>query len=121
MNDYERDRIKILIELLRCINYFDCVNSPSFTQRRAKEAADCIEELATSLNALEIKLEECQGKLSELLCYMTGGRFSKTTYSIEEMKRFVDDYQQEMCEKCDEVLELKTELEQVKYETEQHI
>lgn len=163
MNDYERNRIKNTVESLRDINYFDCVDRPSFTQREAREAADCIEELAASLGALENKLEEykdlserrlrrknmykdrserdfmlylqyktllhesqeklaeVESKLSELLSYMTGGRFSKTTYSIEEMKRFIDDYQQDMCAKCDEVLDLKTELEKVKYETEQHL
>jgi len=110
MNDYERDRIKNLVASLRNINYFDFVDKAPFVKHDMNEAANCIEKLMCSLGTLEIKLEECQEKLSELLCYMTGGRFSKTTYSIEEMKIFVDDYQQGMCAKCDEVLELKNRI-----------
>jgi len=50
-----------------------------------------------------------EAKLSELLCHVTGGRFSKSTYSISDMKRFADDYQQEECEKCEELAQVKRE------------
>lgn len=48
----------------------------------------------------EEEIEQARNKLSELLSYVTGGRFSKPSYTIEDMKRFADDYQQDECAKC---------------------
>jgi hypothetical protein len=53
------------------------------------------------------ELEETKLKLSELLCYVTGNRFSKTEYNIKDMKSFVDDYQTDVCDQCDEAKEWK--------------
>lgn len=87
------------------------------------EAADLIEKLSAQLvnqateysRALKIATEQrdrllgTQDKLAALLSYVTGGRFSKTSYSIDEMERFVDDYQQSECAKCDEFEQVKAE------------
>lgn len=36
-------------------------------------------------------IEELEHKLESLLSYITDGKYSKSSYSIEEMKNFVDD------------------------------
>lgn len=86
-------------------------------------AADLIEKLSAQLvnqateysRALKITTEQrdmllgTQDKLAALLSYVTGGRFSKTSYSIDEMERLVDDYQQSECAKCDEFEQVKAE------------
>ena len=86
-------------------------------------AADLIEKLSAQLvnqateysQALKNTTEQrdmlmgTQDKLAALLSYVTGGRFSKTSYSIDEMERFVDDYQQSECAKCDELERVKVE------------
>lgn len=90
-------------------------------------AADLIEKLSAQLanqateysQALKITTEQrdmlmgTQDKLAALLSYVTGGRFSKTSYSIDEMERFVDDYQQSECAKCDELEQVKVERDAV--------
>ena len=58
--------------------------------------------------------DELEAKLSMLLDYVTGGRFSKSTYSIEDMKRYADDYQQSECEMCEELAYVKRELKAAK-------
>ena len=87
------------------------------------DALALIEELSAQLvnqateygQALKITTEqrdmllETQDKLAKLLSYVTGGRFSKTSYSIDGMERFVDDYQQSECAKCDELAQVKAE------------
>lgn len=58
-----------------------------------------------SIADMYAQLEQTENKLSELLSYATGGRFSKAGYSIDDMRRFVDDYNQTICEKCDKLEE----------------
>ena len=101
------EEMKYMIDSLRDINYFDCVDRPSHTIHEIKQAADCLEEVVEELETIE-------SKLSELLCYVTGGRFSKTGYDINDMKRFVDDYLQDTCSNCSDIKELQEELESVK-------
>lgn len=64
------------------------------------KAADLIESLSE-------QLEQTENKLSELLYYVTGGRYSKTDYSTDDMRRFVDDYNQSTCDECDKCDELE--------------
>ena len=64
--------------------------------------ADLIERLCSERDRAEVKL-------SELLSHVTGGRFSKPTYSIAEMKIFIEDYQQSECDVCDDVAQLVRE------------
>ena len=101
------EEMKYMIDSLRDINYFDCVDRPSHTIYEINKAADCLEEVVEELEVME-------SKLSELLCYITGGRFSKTGYDINDMKRFVDDYLQDTCNNCNDIKELQEELESVK-------
>lgn len=70
---------------------------------------DCIDEAADLIEAFAVKLEQTENKLSELLYYVTGGRFSKTEYSTDDMRRFVDDYNQCVCNECDELKDAKRE------------
>ena len=64
------------------------------------------DELIESMSA---ELEQTENKLSELLYYVTGGRFSKTDYSTDDMRRFVDDYNQSVCSECEELEQVKRE------------
>lgn len=66
------------------------------------KAADLIESLYR-------EKARAEDKLSKLLSHVTGGRFSKPTYSIAEMKIFIEDYQQNECDVCDDVAQLVRE------------
>ena len=65
--------------------------------------------IADLIESLSAELEQTENKLSELLYYVTGGRFSKTDYSTDDMRRFVDDYNQSVCSECEELEEIKQE------------
>ena len=56
-----------------------------------------------SIADMYVQLEQTENKLSELLSHATGGRFSKPDYSIDDMRRFVDDYNQSTCNECDQL------------------
>lgn len=87
------------------------------------ELAEELEEKSKCLAGLEImygkaeatnttlyrRCDAAEDKLSELLSHVTGGRFSKPTYSIAEMKIFIEDYQQSECDVCDDVAQLVRE------------
>lgn len=45
-------------------------------------------------------LEEMEYRFSGFLCRMTGGRMSKTNYTMEAMVSGADDHQQDICEEC---------------------
>lgn len=64
---------------------------------------DYIDEAADLIETLSAQLEQTENKLSELLYYVTGGRYSKTGYSTDDMRRFVDDYNQSTCNECDQL------------------
>lgn len=64
---------------------------------------DHLNEAAGLIESLSDQLEQTENKLSELLYYVTGGRFSKTDYSTDDMRRFVDDYTQSECNECDQL------------------
>lgn len=114
MNNVER-----MIAGLRCCaankNVCAAVECPLFELCQANKinpllvAAEMMEALKVQKEAAENGLADLEAKLAELLCRVTGGRFSKTTYSIEEMKRFADDFLQEECEKCEEMEQVKRE------------
>ena len=92
---------------------FDCHGCPAYAACPTGTAGwnnECIFDTAADLiEALSAELEETQNKLSELLYYVTGGRFSKMDYSTDDMRRFVDDYNQSVCSECDELEEVKRE------------
>ena len=46
-------------------------------------------------------IEDLETRLSSLLCHCTGGRFSKSYYPVDTMRRAVDDYQCELCQECE--------------------
>lgn len=80
------------------------------------EAADLIERLWSEKDQAEAtnttlyrRCDAAEDKLSELLFHVTGGRYSKPTYSIAEMKIFIEDYQQCECEVCQDVAQLVRE------------
>lgn len=86
-----------------CTNLSSCMN---------KKAADLIESLSA-------QLEQTENKLSELLYYVTGGRFSKADYSIDDMRRFVDDYNQSECNECDQLEYVNNERDRLNFMLEQ--
>lgn len=114
MNNVER-----MIAGLRCCaankNVCAAVECPLFELCQANKinpllvAAEMMEALKAQKEAAENGLADLEAKLAELLCHVTGGRFSKAAYSIEEMKRFADDFRQEECEKCEEMEQVKRE------------
>lgn len=114
MNNVER-----MIAGLRCCaeNKNVCVadECPLFEMCQANKvnplgiAAEMLAALFQQRNEAESDLDALEAKLSELLSHVTGGRFSKSTYSIADMKRFADDYQQSECEKCEELEQAKRE------------
>lgn len=114
MNNVER-----MIAGLRCCaankNVCTAVECPLFELCQVNKinpllvAAEMMEALKVQKEAAENGLADLEAKLAELLCHVTGGRFSKTTYSIEEMKQFADDFLQEECEKCEELAQVKRE------------
>ena len=54
------------------------------------------------IERLHKNCEELIYKMEYLLCHATGNKFSKYTYTIQEMISFVDDYIQDC---CNEVIE----------------
>lgn len=72
-------------------------------------AAEMLQALVQQRNEAENDRDALEAKLNELLSHVTGGRFSKSAYSIADMKRFADDYQQSECEKCEELAQVKRE------------
>lgn len=56
------------------------------------------------------KYEGIVYKLECLLSHATGGRYSKSSYSINDMERMVDDYTQELID--EEVYELRKKKEE---------
>lgn len=89
----------------------DCVGCP---YRGISEYAPCwmvMERGALECIAgLEKANAEIEDKLSKLLYCVTGGRFSKTTYTADEMQRFAEDYQQDQCGRCEEVGEAQADM-----------
>ena len=45
--------------------------------------------------------DDIEERLSGLLWHTTGGLLSKTNYTLDEMIRAVDDYQQRCCDECE--------------------
>lgn len=92
---------------------FDCHDCPAYAACPTGTAGwnnECIFDTAVDLiESLSAELEQTQNKLYELLYYVTGGRFSKTDYSTDDMRRFVDDYNQSVCSECEELEEVKQE------------
>ena len=109
------DEAKLIVVALRasCSDYDDCHECPvkKWCHRSCLNGS-LDDDAANLIESLSTELEQTQNKLSELLYYVTGGRFSKTDYSTDDMRRFVDDYNQSTCDECDEL----AELEQVKRE-----
>lgn len=88
------------VRMLRETEPEDCIDFPYAACTMIHYAADLIESLSE-------QLEQTENKLSELLYYVTGGRYSKTDYSTDDMRRFVDDYNQSTCDECDKCDELE--------------
>lgn len=70
------DKIKILIDRLRAMNYFDCVDYPSHTLHDIKQAADCIEELAGVIDDLMFENESKQKRINKLTAQIEEARFA---------------------------------------------
>lgn len=92
------------------------LNRKNMYKERSERSLFEKERYRLDLERTQKELEEVENKLSELLCYITGGRFSKTGYSIQEMKSFADDYLQDTCNKCDDIKEFREELLKTKRE-----
>ena len=105
--------MEILLKAAHIGSSFDCHDCPAYAACPTGTAGwnnECIFDTAADLiESLSAELEQTQNKLSELLYYVTGGRFSKTDYSTDDMRRFVDDYNQSTCSECEELEEIKQE------------
>lgn len=47
-------------------------------------------------------IDDLEERLSGLLCHVTGGLLSKANYPLKTMITYADDYQQCICDECDE-------------------
>ena len=111
------EEANVCMEILRKAAHigssFDCHDCPAYAACPTGTAGwnnECIFDTAADLiEYLSAKLEQTENKLSELLYYVTGGRYAKTGYSTDDMRRFVDDYNQSTCSECDELEEIKQE------------
>lgn len=71
---------------------------------------------------IDLTPEEIEQQLmnfSSFLCEMTGGRMSKTNYTVQAMVDEAHDYFERVCDECSdrqELADIKKELEQVKKE-----
>ena len=91
-----------------------CYTNDTYDDDQIANMIDC---LCNELEQTQKELEEVESKLSELLCYVTGGRLSKINYDINYMKEVADDYQRDMCVNgCDELEALMSKLEYVERE-----
>lgn len=91
---YMADGFSVLaFDALSCIQQLE--NKVQLLEARndslAAKAALFDEAMAAGAK-MERERDAALDKLSELLSYASGGRFSKPDYTIEDMKRFVDDY-----------------------------
>lgn len=86
--------------LEHCRNDAPCVECPYYDKRNRRYACEdeLLDNALTYIQKLEVELEQSENKLAELLSYVTGGRCSKVTYTIDAMKRFADDYLQSTSE-----------------------
>ena len=111
------EKANVCMEILRKAAHvgssFDCHDCPAYVACPTGTAGwnnECIFDTAADLiESLSAELEQTENKLSELLYYVTGGRFSKTDYSTDDMRRFVDDYNQSVCSECEELEQVKRE------------
>lgn len=105
--------MEILLKAAHIGSSFDCHDCPAYAACPTGTAGwnnECIFDTAADLiESLSAELEQTENKLSELLYYVTGGRFSKTDYSTDDMRRFVDDYNQSVCSECEELEQVKRE------------
>ena len=77
---------------------------------QAIEAAKNLLELRTrERDQAYLDITALETQLGELLSYATDGRYSKTTYSLSDMKRCIDESREIECEKCDELERIKQE------------
>ena len=54
-------------------------------------------------------IDDLEYRFSVFLCEQTGGRMSKTNYTIEAMRSVANDYQTEVCDNCEYYLERNKE------------
>lgn len=74
------------------------------------EAAKNLLELRTrERDQVYLDIAALEAQLGELLSYATDGRYSKTTYSLSDMKRCIDESREIECEKCEELAQIKQE------------
>ena len=85
----------------------DCVFNPTkLGCRWRKKGMYCDTDLhsaADLIESLSAQLEQTKNKLSELLYYATGGGYSKADHSIDDMRRFVYNYNQSVCNELEQV------------------
>ena len=99
---------EIIKALERCSTSYNCGDCPYYCNaedcpdRLMNDALDVINRQKAEIERLNKNYEELIYKTECLLCHATGNKFSKYTYTIQEMISFVDDYIQDC---CDEVIE----------------
>ena len=99
---------EIIKALERCSTSYNCGDCPYYCNAEdcpdplMNDALDLINRQKAEIERLNKNYEELIYKTECLLCHATGNKFSKYTYTIQEMISFVDDYIQDC---CDEVIE----------------
>lgn len=77
-------------------------------------ALDLINRQKAEIERLNKNCEELIYKIEYLLCHATGNKFSKYTYTIQEMLSFVDDYIQDCCDEAIEETKANVKSEAIK-------
>lgn len=80
----------------------------------SRETLDLINRQKAENERLNKNCEELIYKIEYLLCHATGNKFSKYTYTIQEMLSFVDDYIQDCCDEAIEETKANVKSEAIK-------
>ena len=109
-------------EIIRCLRLCragDCENCKALNVCDAtfsfhKEALDLINRQKAEIERLNKNYEELIYKTECLLCHATGNKFSKYTYTTQEMISFADDYIQDCCDEAIEETKASVKSEAIK-------
>ena len=97
---------EIIKALERCSTSYNCGDCPYYCNAEdcpdplMNDALDLINRQKAEIERLNKNYEELIYKIEYLLCHATGNKFSKYTYTTQEMISFVDDYIQDCCDEA---------------------
>lgn len=113
-----------IIKALECCSHrnedLPCDGCPAYNiaqmcmEDLMSDALDLINRQKAEIERLNKNYEELIYKTECLLCHATGNKFSKYTYTTQEMLSFVDDYIQDCCDEAIEETKATVKSEAIK-------